>query len=475
MSPQYLMQNPLWEKLQEFDLDGGAQFSFSKRLARDNGWTHDFALRVCQEYKKFLYLACTADHPITPSDEVDQAWHLHLTYSRSYWDELCAKVLERPFHHEPTRGGPAEGAKFENWYERTLDSYRKAFETEPPRDIWPASAVRFGEAPHYRRVNVKRHFVVAKPQFSRSNWKVAPALALAMVLAGCSASGSLNPFNWYGGEFLTLFWSLCVVAVLLDYGLRYFLSGPRDENFPIQSFDPYTLARLADPKTLPTDVALCSLQHQGLIQTDAHGKISTVPLSAPPSHPFERHVWNKIGSQERLSGVRGAMKSTFDSMDCQLEGAGLLIPKDRKWNLQMGTLSLMLALLAFGGIKIIVGLQRDRPVGFLILSCLLVLAVGLYAVGNNIPHRTGRGDHYLYKLRSSTVRVGRYDPTFTPTALVMTAALWGYSELEAYGFADFRRQPPHSNSGDSGSSDSGGDGGGSGCGGGCGGCGGGGD
>jgi uncharacterized protein (TIGR04222 family) len=473
------MQNPLWDKIQAFDLDAGAQFSFSKRLARDNGWPHDFALRVCQEYKKFLYLACTAGHPITPSDEVDQAWHLHLTYSRSYWDELCAKVLERPFHHEPTRGGQAEGVKFENWYERTLDSYRKAFGAEPPPDIWPSSAIRFGEAPHFRRVNVNRHFVVARPQFSKSSWKVAPALALALVLAGCSASGSLNPFNWYGGEFLTLFWSLCGAAVLLDYGVRYFLSGPRDEDFPAQSFDPYTLARLADPKSLPTDVALCSLQHQGFIQTDAHGSISRMPGTAAPSHPFERQVWDQISPHVRLEGVRRVMKENFAPIDRQLESAGLLIPKDRKGKVQSFSLLLMLALLSFGGIKMIVGLQRDRPIGFLLLSCLLVLLVGLYAAWNNVPHRTGRGDLYLYKMRSSTARVGRHDPAFTPTALVLTAALWGYSELESYGFADFRRQPPGSNSGDSGGggSDGGsssGDGGGSGCGG-CGGCGGGGD
>ncbi len=41
------------------------------------------------EYRRFAFLAATAGHPVTPSDAVDQAWHLHLTYSRDYWDRFC--------------------------------------------------------------------------------------------------------------------------------------------------------------------------------------------------------------------------------------------------------------------------------------------------------------------------------------------------------------------------------------------------
>ena len=33
---------------------------------------------------------------IGPSDEVDQAWHLHLVYTRSYWGEFCPNVLGKP-------------------------------------------------------------------------------------------------------------------------------------------------------------------------------------------------------------------------------------------------------------------------------------------------------------------------------------------------------------------------------------------
>jgi hypothetical protein len=115
----------------------GVALPFSARLARENGWTREHALAVTREYLRFVYLAMTAGHPVTPSRAVDEAWHLHLTCTRSYWEEMCGRVLGRPLHHDPTRGGAEEEAKFADWYARTLDSYRAALGEEPPVAIWP--------------------------------------------------------------------------------------------------------------------------------------------------------------------------------------------------------------------------------------------------------------------------------------------------------------------------------------------------
>ena len=145
---------------------------------------------MIEEYRRFLFLGQVAGHPVTPSDEVDQAWHLHLAYTRSYWDDLCGSVLGRPFHHGPTRGGQAEGAKFEDWYERTKASYRHWFGQEPPADIWPPSSVRFGHAPHFVRVNTRQSWVVTKPRHAGRRSALAAGTTLA--LAGCSGVGALS-------------------------------------------------------------------------------------------------------------------------------------------------------------------------------------------------------------------------------------------------------------------------------------------
>ncbi len=153
----------LWERLYAFELDDpDASLTFSARLARENGWTLEFALRAITEYKRFMYLLCVVDHPCTPSDEVDQVWHLHLIYTRSYWLEFCPKVLGRDIHHGPTLGGAQEQDKFTDWYERTKRSYMERFGLQPPADLWPSSDVRFTRI-DFQRVDVADHWVVRKP------------------------------------------------------------------------------------------------------------------------------------------------------------------------------------------------------------------------------------------------------------------------------------------------------------------------
>ena len=84
-----------------------AALSFEGRLAAENGWTEAFAVRVAREYRRFLALMALSDEQLTPSDAVDQAWHLHLSYSRDYWERFCPDILGRPLHHGPTAGGAA--------------------------------------------------------------------------------------------------------------------------------------------------------------------------------------------------------------------------------------------------------------------------------------------------------------------------------------------------------------------------------
>ena len=95
----------LWRQLQEFVFDEpGAEYNFSKRLAKRNKWEHDFALRVIEEYRKFLFLLKAAGHMVTPSIVVDEAWHLHLIYTYSYWEVLCTQIFKVPMHHHPGNG-----------------------------------------------------------------------------------------------------------------------------------------------------------------------------------------------------------------------------------------------------------------------------------------------------------------------------------------------------------------------------------
>lgn len=158
----FIPQADLWRRIQHFELDDpAAAFSFTDRLARENGWSLEFALRAVSEYKKFMFLLCVAPHPLTPSDQVDQVWHLHLLYTYSYWEEFCGQTLGRAIHHGPTKGGAGEHAKFDDWYARTKQLYQATFGALPPADLWPDSETRFRDV-NFRRVNLDAYWLLPK-------------------------------------------------------------------------------------------------------------------------------------------------------------------------------------------------------------------------------------------------------------------------------------------------------------------------
>ncbi len=153
----------LWKRIDNFQFDKeGAQLSFSRRLARENDWSYEYALEVISEYKKFVYLCCISDEPVTPSDAVDQVWHLHLTYTRNYWTEFCANTLGQMLHHDPTDGGDQEEQRFKESYARAKYLYLQEFGSEPRKDIWPPSEVRFAAEYLSRRVRAADYLIISK-------------------------------------------------------------------------------------------------------------------------------------------------------------------------------------------------------------------------------------------------------------------------------------------------------------------------
>ena len=155
----------LWNKIQAFPLDDpGSSLCFSDRLARENGWDLKFTLRAIEEYKRFMFLICIAQHPLTPSDQVDQVWHLHLIYTRSYWEEFCGQTLGRQVHHGPTKGGKAEGEKFQDWCAKTQELYAVTFGHAPPADLWPSGQERFSDI-DFIRVNKRKNWIITKPKY----------------------------------------------------------------------------------------------------------------------------------------------------------------------------------------------------------------------------------------------------------------------------------------------------------------------
>jgi len=171
----------LWSRIEAHQIGPpDASLIFADRLARENRWSVAHAQRVILEYKRFCYLARKAapGEQVTPSDAVDQAWHLHLTYSRDYWEVFCPKVLGAPLHHGPTAGGHVERTRYYDQYAATLKAYEDAFGRPPPADIWPDAKRRFEVDPMGQRVNPKDVWIVSRPAIAAAIFAVAVIAAI---------------------------------------------------------------------------------------------------------------------------------------------------------------------------------------------------------------------------------------------------------------------------------------------------------
>lgn len=190
------LQSTVWNKLQQYRIDEAVDgkppaFPFERRLARENGWTIAYATRVVEEYKKFLYLALFGGHPVCPSDEVDQCWHMHMTFTRSYWDRLCKEVLGMPIHHDPSRGGKSEDSKHDDMYAKTKLAYERAFGAKPPEDIWPSSEKRFDHSKRYRRVDLSAMYLLPRQRVHQAAM-IGGGVLLSGTAAGCTRMAGSN-------------------------------------------------------------------------------------------------------------------------------------------------------------------------------------------------------------------------------------------------------------------------------------------
>ncbi len=489
-------QREVYQRLNDYDFDRpDSPLPFSRRLSQEHRWSRDFTDRAMREYKRFAFLAVVAEHPVSPSDQVDQVWHLHLTYTRSYWQEFCDDILGMPLHHEPTKGGASERAKHDDWYRKTLESYTRIFGHTPPTDLWPPSEIRFGRDNHFARINTQQHWILPKPQapqamrFPNLQWKCLPRLnlrALVMVcgclglsslLASCQASdGSLNPLDMRGPDFLAFYLWLNLILVGVGLVLRQWLR-PADRGTVnlVSTLDPYETAYLAggNERLMQTVITRLALEEHIKLNPDRSLAVNQpLPIDAPT---IERNVFDAISSNGRLGVLRSKMKSVAQTVHDRLVEQGLIINAAQSHKMRLYPTLLILLSVGLGCMKIWVGLSRGRPVGFLVVSCvvLAIVASFFYAAP---PHRTKNGDRLFQKLKQSA-RSDRAEPS--GNELVMAVALVGAASLLTSDLAGFHQYfvPPKASasSGSSAGCSSGcgsscSSGCGSSCGGGCGGC-----
>jgi uncharacterized protein (TIGR04222 family) len=400
---------------------------------------------------------------MTPSLEVDEVWHLHLTYSRDYWQRFCPETLGTPLHHDPTRGGAAEGWRYREQYARTLRAYELWFGL-PPLETWPCGDARFADPGRIRRVDLSRVWLIPRPRLpglssgSALLARVAAALGLGL-WSGRAGALPVDPLDWTAEPFLSLYLVLALVALAVAFVLarRIREIGPGRT----KGLDAFRLAYLAGGADRALDAGVTELLASG--QAELQGSRS-LALKVPVSDltPALRSLGSAIDGGAKPRSLRASATAWLAPIEEDLLARGLLLPTEatRRW--RRARALPLLALVAFGLAKVWVGVSRDRPVGFLVALCIILGIWGLYRLLAGRP-RSRAADRALTDARRRHQRTLRAPPL---DELALAVALAGTAALSGTAYAAYRgvNPPASGGSGCSGGSD-GGDGGGGGCGG----------
>jgi uncharacterized protein (TIGR04222 family) len=293
----------------------------------------------------------------------------------------------------------------------------------------------------------------------------------------------MNIFDLRGPEFLSLYVELLGGAVLFVIIWRWTRRGPSDApDLRKLRLDAFDLAYLARGEGGLVQAVVASLVHKGLITVKPTGRIDVTGSVDSSLHRCEAEAYGQIKAQAspRIATLRGKLETR--SIRQKLIAQGLIVPDATRVMTAIIAASAVAIIVSIGLIKILVGISRDRPVGFL---CLLVAAAFvLLVLSAKLPLRSRSGDAALglFRKANSTLHTTALADTKTLSAsdVVIAFSLWGMAALSGEAFATMRAvlAPPSRAWGTGGSSCGGasscggGSCGGGGCGGGgCGGCG----
>ena len=402
---------------------------FESRLADDQGWTLGHALAVVEEYRRFLVLTQLAGHAVSPSPDVDEAWHLHLTRTVGY-EAMCRNVLGRFLHHEPARAGGGDAARYRTMYADTLQAYLRVFDRRPPEAIWPAADRRRVAAP------------VATPWPS---WTVPSTLrrghrlgiaaiasaALCAWLAHAAGIGSVLP-AMSGPAFAGI--ALCAVPLLA--WLAWQGGAAAREPSERDVLDPYEAAWLSGGARRMTSTAIAALVERGVLLTRHAGIVSTSPpigvnmtRAVEGRHPVEQACLSAVADDGLRPGAAClAVEPVAWRCERRLVAAGIAtdesaLPLPRA--LALAGLTLLLAL-EIGALFAAPG--ASPPVALLVMLMILTGAFML-VVAQRLRRPTDRAEASLKRLRlaNGAVRKGAREGA----ALSYAVALMGVYALTA--------------------------------------------
>lgn len=252
----------------------------------------------------------------------------------------------------------------------------------------------------------------------------------------------MGPFDLPGPQFLALYGLLLVAAIAFGLIIPRLLR-PAGMDGPVTAGD--EMALLAGGETRLAEAVTASLLASGAIAMQGK-RVAILQPNATTSRAGQAVL--ALPTPANWNAVAGAVKAESRQLWHRLAARGLMITGPEASRLRkLQTLPYFL-LLAFGAVKLVIGMVRDKPVGFLI-ALLVVTAVATMLRYGNVDRRTQAGVNAVRSARQDADRLRRA-PQSDESG--MAVALFGTAVLAGSAFSGLHDMRTSS----SGSSDSGG-------------------
>ncbi|HYH94701.1 TIGR04222 domain-containing membrane protein [Hyalangium sp.] len=272
----------------------------------------------------------------------------------------------------------------------------------------------------------------------------------------------MNPLDWQGPEFLSLYALLLAGGFLVALWVRHLLRLPAGEPLDLgRRQDPYEVAALDGPDTL-IEAVVAALFHRNALRIEGR-RIATGDTLPEDALPIERSVFEcAAAGNVTLEELRRALSPDIENYRRRLAKKGLVLDEFRAAPARLLPSLAYGSFLLLGVAKVLVGLSRDRPVLFLVLIVAFG-SLGFLVLGSR-PWRTRLGDTTLKLLREehealrTTAMAGDSTRVLKPQELALAVGLYGPAMMIPLGYADLRQSlRPSSSSGSGGDSSGGGD------------------
>ena len=278
-----------------------------------------------------------------------------------------------------------------------------------------------------------------------------------------------------GPDFLAVFAGAALVFGLLAL-LDRFLITRRATGSPRRRAEPVEVAYLNGGAARAVHASLAGLRAAGLVAVDPLGALNiTGALPAGVSrldHAVYEAAGRRVQATRLLSDAQ--VSNAAEAVRAGLVDAGWVLDDDERARARRGGW-LLLALAAFGFVRVIAGAFNAKPIGYLALLTVAVVIAGLLLL--RVPKRTAAASRVLAEAQRSHAHLKpKNSPSWATyglvggamgVALFGTEALWAADPVFAAD-AGLRRPSTDSSTGGGGAGGCGG-GDGGGCGGGCGG------